>query len=284
MYELIHADRASVPVTLACRVAGVSRSAYYRWRKAGPSERKQSDAALAAKIRDVHGKHKGRYGSPRIHRELRARGTRVGRKRVARLMRESGLQGRSPKRFRRTTDSRHGHRIAPNLLERNFKAHAPNKVWVGDITYVPTTEGWLFLALLLDLYSRRIVGWAMSDHIDTELALSALQMAVKGRAPAAGLIHHTDRDVRYASDDYQAELARHGMRPSMSRKADCWDNAVAESMFATLEKELLSQGPMMSRADTRQAIANYIEDYYNTRRRHSFIDYATPVEYELMAA
>ena len=222
MYELIHADRASVPVALACRVAGVSRSGYYRWRNAGPSERARSDESLGVEIRAIHCEHKGRYGSPRIHRELRARGQRVGRKRVARLMRECGLQGRSPRRFRRTTDSRHGHRIAPNLLERNFEADGPNRVWVGDITYVPTRDGWLFLALLLDLYSRRIVGWAMSDHIDTELALKALQMAVDAREPSPGLVHHTDRDVRYASDDYQAALARHGMKPSMSRKAD-WE-------------------------------------------------------------
>ena len=284
VYELVHADRASTPVALACRVAGVSRSGYYQWRSRCTSERKRRDIALAAEIRDIHGEHKGRYGSPRIHRELRARGRRVGRKRVARLMRESGLRGRFPRRFRRTTDSRHGHRIAPNVLERNFESRAPNEVWVGDITYVPTTEGWLFLAVLLDLFSRRIVGWAMSDHIDTELALSALRMAINEREPTPGLIHHTDRDVRYASDEYQAELTRHGMQPSMSRRADCWDNAVAESVFATLEKELLSTAHLKTRAETRGAIAQYIDDYYNTRRRHSFIDYATPLEYELMAA
>jgi putative transposase len=149
----------------------------------------------------------------------------VGRKRVARLMREEGLQARTPRRFRRTTDSRHGYRVAPNLLARNFETSKPNRAWVGDITYVPTRDGWLYLALLLDLFSRRIVGWAMSDRIDTELALSALQMAVERRRPGRGLIHHTDRDCRYASDEYQAELTRHGMVPSMSRRADCWDNA-----------------------------------------------------------
>jgi transposase InsO family protein len=198
-------------------------------------------------------------------------------------MRDCGLQGRAPRRFRRTTDSRHRHRIAPNLLERDFEAAEPDRVWVGDITYVSCIEGWLYLAVLLDLYSRRIVGWAMSDHIDTELALKALQMGVEARQPPPGLVHHTDRDVRYASDDYQAELARYSIVPSMSRKGDCWDNAVAESMFATLEKELVSDGPLKSREETRREIAKYIDDYYNTRRLHSTLDYVTPLEYELMA-
>lgn len=199
-------------------------------------------------------------------------------------MRKNGLKGRAARRFRRTTDSRHAYRIAPNLLARDFTSVAPNRVWVGDITYVPTRDGWLYLAVLIDLFSRRVVGWAMSDHINTELALGALQMAVNARKPARGLVHHTDRDCRYASDDYQAALNAAGMIPSMSRRADCWDNAVAESIFATLEKELLSTGPLMSRAATRANIASYIEHYYNARRRHSSIDYATPIEYELRAA
>lgn len=284
MYELVHAERASFPISFSCRVLGVSRSGYYRWLQAEPSDRAQADEALSAEIRDIHQEHKGRYGSPRIHRELRERGRRVGRKRVARLMRADGLRGRTPRRFRRTTDSRHGFRIAPNLLERNFETTAPNEAWVGDITYVPTLDGWLYLAVLLDLFSRRIVGWAMSDRIDTELALQALQMAVERRQPEAGLIHHTDRDSRYASDDYRATLDRHGIVASMSRRADCWDNAVAESVFATLEKELLGCAPLKSRAQTRADIADYIENYYDVRRRHSYLDYATPLEYELTAA
>jgi transposase InsO family protein len=262
----------------------VSRSGYYGWRDAEPSDRAHSDALLAAEIRSIHREHKGRYGSPRVHRELREGGRRVGRKRVARLMREQSLQGRTPRRFRTTTDSRHSYPIAPNLLERDFETSAPNRAWVGDITYVPTRDGWLYLAILLDLFSRRIVGWAMSDRIDTELALTALHMAAQKRKPAPGLIHHTDRDCRYASDDYRAAVARYGMVPSMSRKADCWDNAVAESVFATLEKELLCDGPLKSRAATRADIADYIDNYYDARRRHSYLDYATPLEYELMAA
>jgi putative transposase len=284
VYELIHAERATLPVSFACRVAGVSRSGYYQWRSANTSKRKHADASLTAQIRDIHREHKGRYGSPRIHRELRERGIRVSRKRVARLMRQEGLQGRTPRRCRRTTDSRHGYRIAPNLVARDFTATEPNRVWVGDITYVPTRDGWLYLAVLVDLFSRRVVGWAMSDRIDTELALNALQMAVRARKPGPGLVHHTDRDSRYASDAYQAALQAAGMVASMSRRADCWDNAVAESIFATLEKELLGTTPLRSRAATRASIAAYLEDYYNTRRRHSYIDYATPLEYELCAA
>lgn len=281
MFQLVHAERALYPVAFSCRVLGVSRSGYYRWSGATVSMRARADEKLSAEVREIHGEHKGRYGSPRVHRELRARGCRVGRKRVARLMRQEGLRGRTPRRFRKTTDSRHRHRIAPNLLARDFTASAPNKVWVGDMTYVPTRDGWLYLAVLLDLFSRRAVGWAMSDHIDTELALNALEMAHDQRRPAAGLIHHTDRDGRYASDDYQAALWEKEMNPSMSGKADCWDNAVAESFFATLEKELLADESLKTRAETRTEIADYIESYYNNTRRHSYLDYVSPLEFEL---
>ena len=219
VYELIHAERASFPIAFSCRVFDVSRSGYYRWLDAEPSERAQEDAELTVEITHIHRKHKGRYGSPRVHRDLREQGRPVSRKRVARLMRQQGLRGHTPRRFRRTTDSRHSHRIAPNLLARDFAASAPNEAWVGDITYVPTRDGWLYLAVLLDLFSRRVVGWAMSDRIDTELGLSALQMAVEQRNPQPGLIHHTDRDCRYASDDYQAALAQHGMVVTPSQRA-----------------------------------------------------------------
>ncbi len=228
MYELIHAERASFPIAFSCRVAGVSRSGYYQWRTACDSKRRRDDASLTTKIRDIHREHKGRYGSPRIHRELRERGVRVGRKRVARLMRQEGLQGRTRRRFRRTTNSRHGYRIAPNLVARDFTAAEPNRVWVGDITYVPTRKGWLYLAILVDLFSRRVVGWAMSDRIDTELALSALQMAVEARKPGPGLIHHTDRDSRCASDAYQAALQAAGM--VASRRARSRERHRASSM------------------------------------------------------
>ena len=283
MYAFIHTENA-VPIAVACRVLGVSRSGYYRWLGAAPSPRACDDVTLGAEIRAIYQAHKGRYGSPRIHRELRAQGRRVGRKRVARLMRALGLRGHRPRRARRTTDSRHPHRIAPNVLARDFTRASVNRAWVGDITYVPTREGWLYLAVLVDLCSRRVVGWAMSPTIDTALALSALRMALRRRRPAAGVLHHTDRDSRYASDDYQAALRQAGLVPSMSRRGDCWDNAVAESFFATLEKELLDRDGFVTRAHARVAIAEYIESYYNDIRRHSHLDYISPLEYELTAA
>jgi putative transposase len=283
MYKFIQAEKAEVPVAVSCRALEVSRSAYYRWTRAEPSERSIEDQLLSAKVRAIHTEHKGRYGSPRIHRELRERGDRVGRKRVARLMSEEGLRGRMPRRFRRTTDSRRSQRIAPNILERNFKTAAVNQAWVGDVTYIPTRQGWLYLAVLLDLYSRRVVGWAMSDTIDTSLVLDTLAMAIGGRLVKTGLIHHTDRDRRYASDDYRKALERMGITASMSRKADCWDNAVAESFFATLEKELLDDQSFINHQHGRIAVTDYIENYYNSRRRHSYLDYRTPLEYEMRA-
>lgn len=262
----------------------MSRSGYYKWQRGKRSARERETDELATKIREIHTEHKGRYGSPRIHRELRARGDRVGRKRVARLMRIQSLRGCKPKRFRRTTDSRHDHPIASNLLERHFVTSAVDEVWVGDITYVPTREGWLYLAVLLDLFSRRVVGWAMSDTIDTRLALAALEMALEQRRPSAELIHHTDRDCRYASVDYRAALKSAGVVPSMSRRGDCWDNAVAEAFFATLEKELLDSCQFVTRAHAMAAIADYIGNYYNPTRMHSYLDYMTPIEYELNAS
>lgn len=282
MYELVHAERVNVAIAVACRALDVSRSGYYKWVMKVRSVHAQTDTDLSAEVARIHAEHRGRYGSPRIHRELRGRGVKTSRKRVARLMKSASLSGYKRRRFRHTTDSRHKLRIAPNLLARDFSATDPNQVWVGDITYIPTVDGWLYLAVLLDLFSRRVVGWGMSDQIDTALALSALHMAIEQRKPEAGLTHHTDRDCRYASDDYQAVLTRNEMQPSMSGKADCWDNAVAESFFATLEKELLSGQPIATRRVTRAAVAEYI-DYYNVLRRHSYIDYSTPLEYELAA-
>ncbi len=280
MYGLIHAERENIPVARACRVLGVSRSGYYRWLAAEPSVRSLDDARLGAEIVDVFQRHRGRYGAPRIQRALVRRGPRPSKKRVARVMRKLGLRAHTPRRFRRTTDSRHTKRIAPNLLGRNFTARRPNQVLAGDITYIATSDGWLYLAVLLDLHSRRVVGWAMSDRIDTELALSALRMAATTRALTPGWIHHTDRDCRYGSDDYLAELKRLGARPSMSRKGDCWDNAVSESFFATLEKELLALHPLRTRYETRRDVADYIDSYYNLVRLHSHLDYVSPIEFE----
>jgi putative transposase len=283
VYELIHAERANITVTRACRVLGVSRSGYYQWLHREPSARAIDDAVLGAEIAEVFHEHGGRYGAPRIRRALDRRRTRPSKKRVARVMRDLGLRAHTPRRYRKTTDSRHTKRIAPNLLERDFEAPAPNQVIAGDITYIATTDGWLYLAVLLDLYSRRVVGWAMSDRIDTELALAALRMAASTRPLAPNWIHHTDRDCRYGSDDYLAALKQLGARPSMSRKGDCWDNAVSESFFATVEKELLALTPMQSRSATRQHVADYIENYYNLIRLHSHLDYTSPIEFETNA-
>lgn len=283
MYELIHAERANLPVTRACRVLQVARSGYYKWLHAEPSARSIDDAVLAAEVTEVFREHRGRYGAPRVRRALRRRGPRPSKKRVARVMRSLGLAGYTPRRFRKTTDSRHTKRIAPNLLARNFTVPAPNQVLAGDITYIPTTDGWLYLAVLLDLYSRRVVGWAMSDCIDTELALAALRVAASTRALEPRWIHHTDRDCRYGSDDYLAVLKQLGARPSMSRKGDCWDNAVSESFFASLEKELLASQPLQSRSKTRQEVADYIDNYYNLVRLHSHLEYVSPIEFETNA-
>jgi len=285
VYELIHAERDCIPVARSCRVLGVSRSGYYQWLHAGPSARAIDDAVLDAEIREVYHEHKGRYGAPRIRRALRRpHGPRPSKKRVARAMRILGLRAHTPRRFRTTTDSRHTKRIAPNLLERNFDAPAPNLVIAGAITYIATNDGWLYLAVLLDLYSRRVVGWAMSDRIDTELALSALHMAASTRTLAPSWIHHTDRDCRYGSDDYLAALKQLDARPSMSRKADCWDNAVSETFFATLKKELPALQPLQSRGKTRLTVADYIENYYNLVRLHSHLDYVSPIEFETNAS
>ena len=279
MFELIHAER-DVSVARACRVLGVSRSGYYKWREARPSARTLEDVALAAEVKVVFEEHRGRYGAPRVRRALRRKGPRPSKKRVARVMRALGLRAHAPRRYRKTTDSRHTRRIAPNLLQRDFVAAQPNRVLAGDITYIATTDGWLYLAVLLDLYSRRIVGWAMSDRIDTELALAALGMAVQTRPLSPGWIHHTDRDCRYGSDEYLRALDALHARPSMSRKGDCWDNAVSETFFATLERELLALEPLQSRANTRLKVADYIDNYYNLVRLHSHLDYVSPVEFE----
>jgi putative transposase len=238
VFELIHAERERIPVARACRVLGVSRSGYYQWLNRPPCARTVEAAKLESEVKEVFHAHRGRYGAPRVRHALRRRrdGVRSSEKRVARVMRSLGLRARTPRRCRTTTDSRHTKRIAPNLLEREFVAAEPNCVLAGDITYIATSDGWLYLAVLLDLYSGRVVGFAMSDRIDTELALAALTMAASTKPLKRRWIHHTDRDCRYGSGDYLAALKRLHARPSMSRKGDCWNNAVSESFFATLEK------------------------------------------------
>jgi transposase InsO family protein len=266
------------------RLLHVSPSGFYAWRGRPACERAIADELLMARVRLAHTASAKTYGAPRVHQELKAEGLRVGKKRVARLMRAGGLVAeRRRRRSVRTTDSAHGHPIAPNRLERRFDVHgieAVDRVWVSDLTYVPTAEGWLYLAVVLDLKSRRVVGWAMQATLAGELALRALRMALLTRQPAAGLVHHSDRGVQYACSAYRALLAAGQIEASMSRKGDCWDNAVAESFFATLELELIARSRWATHAEARQAIFRYIEAWYNSRRRHSTLGYVSPIEYE----
>lgn len=280
-FAFILARAVAFPVALMCRVLGVSVSGFYAWRKRPESARTKDDARLAVEVAASHKRSRGRYGSPRVHADLRARGVRVGKKRVERLMREQGLAARQKRRFRNTTDSAHAQPIAPNVLERDFETSAPNNVWVTDVTYVWTDEGWLYLAIIIDLYARRVVGWATSESNDTKLALAALAMAVSRRKPPRGLVHHSDRGSPYASDDYRRALAQLGIMASMSRKGDCWDNAVAESFFATLKVELVDDADYATHAAAASALGEYIESFYNRERRHSHLGYVSPAEYEL---
>jgi len=275
--------KSEFDVRLMCRVLELSPAGYYAWRKRGPCARAIADERLLLNIRIAHRESRATYGAPRIHRELRDQGHRVGKKRVARLMRQDRLAGRRPTRWTRTTQSAHDQPVAPNVLERRFDVNGiqvVNRAWVADITYVPTWEGFLYLAVILDLASRRVVGWAMRDTLAAELALAALGMALDERRPAPGLLHHSDRGVQYACTDYQELLATHGLEASMSRKGDCWDNAVAESFFATLEFELLAVHTWRTRAEARQEIFRYIATWYNPRRRHSTLGYRSPATYE----
>jgi transposase InsO family protein len=271
-------------VNALCEAVGVSRSAYYAWCRSTPSERELANERLLAEIRAIHVEHEARYGSPRMLDELRDRGHEVGKHRVARLMRENGICARIRRRFRHTTDSNHKLPIAPNLLGQCFMATAPNQAWVGDITYIWTAEGWAYLAVLLDLYSRRVVGWAMSEHNDEALTLAALRMAVEQRQPKPGLIHHSDRGTTYASGTYQDELAKRGFVCSMSGKGDCWDNAVVESFFSTLDIECENGDMFPSRASARREVTDYILGFYNPTRLHSTLGYVSPMEYERAAA
>ena len=280
-FIFIAAQKAFYAVAVLCDVLGVSRSGYYAWSRRPAPARATSDAHLKVQIAAAHQKSRSTYGSPRVHAELRGKGVRVGKKRVERLMREEGLQARRKRRFRRTTDSNHTHPIAPNVLERQFTVEAPNKVWVTDVTYISTDEGWLYLAAILDLFSRRVVGWATSATNDRALALDALELALQARRPAAGLLHHSDRGSPYASEDYRQALHQRGLVASMSRSGDCWDNAVAESFFATLKAELVDHERYPTRAAAAASIGDYVERFYNPARLHSHLGYVSPMEFEL---
>jgi len=270
------------PVRRLCTVLGVSPSGYYARRHRPETRRAREDRQLKRRILSIHTEMKGRYGTPRIERSLRREGMRTSCKRVARLRRELGLRSRIPRKYRVTTDSNHAQLPAPNLLQRDFAASGPDRIWVGDITYLSTTEGWLYLAFLMDTFSRRIVGWSVSRHIDESLTLSALKQALATRRPSRGLIHHTDRGSQYCAQNYRDELKKAGLVASMSRKGDCWDNAMAESLIKTVKVELGDH--FSSRRRGRQELFAYLEGFYNTRRLHSGLDYQTPIEVERAAS
>jgi len=284
-FRFIEDRRADYPVTIMCDVLGVSPAGYYAWRSRPESRRSAANRHLVDDIKRVHRDTRGRYGSPRIHVELKAQGRGASRGRIERLMRHHGIRAimARPRRVR-TTDSRHDLPIAPNLLDRNFTATAPNRIWLADITYIETDQGWLYLAAVMDLYSRRIVGWAMEHHLRADLPLAALKMAIAVQRPGPGLVHHSDRGVQYASAEYRNVMQSVGFRASMSRKADCYDNAPMESFFHTLKTELVHHRHYTTRQEARRDIFAYIEGFYNRTRRHSAIGYISPIEMELKAA
>jgi putative transposase len=280
-FRFIAREEAHHPVALSCRVLGVSRAGYYAWRGRPPSARARADGELTAAIRAIFATSRGTYGSPRVHAELGDGGVRCGRKRIARLMRAAGLAGcHRPRRQPRTTRADPAATPTPDLVERAFRPAAPDRLWVADITYVPTGEGWLYLAVVLDAYSRKVVGWAMADHLRTELVLAATAMAVGARRPAPGLVHHSDHGCQYTSLAFGRRCAAAGIARSMGSVGDCFDNAVAESFFATLKAELVDRRPWPTRAAVRSAIFDYIEGWYNRRRRHSTLGYRSPAEFE----
>jgi putative transposase len=280
-FAFISEEKVAFPVATLCRLLVVSPSGYYASVGRPLSLHARRDEELAERVSAVHLASKRRYGSPRVHAELKAAGEEVGRKRVARLMREKHLAARTRRRFRTTTDSKHGFPIAPNILERDFTASGPDQAWVTDITFLWTTQGWLYLAVILDLFSRRVVGWAASRNVDRHLALAALDMALAHRRPTADLVHHSDRGSTYASTEYRRALQARSIECSMSRKGDCWDNAVAESFFASLKREMEDIDLLEGWAAATASVREYI-GFYNLQRRHSTIDYRSPVEYELM--
>ena len=268
------------PISVMCDVLAVSRSGYYAWRHKPESKRKQANAKLLESIRTAHHDSGESYGSPRVYQALREQGIPCSESRVARLMREDGLRAKMKRRFKATTNSKHNLPVAPNLLQRNFSPAEPNQVWAGDITYIWTTEGWLYLAVVIDLFSRSVVGWAMDKRMTRQLVMDALTMGVQRRRPPSGVIFHSDRGSQYASADFQALLAKHGMRCSMSRKGDCWDNAPVESFFGSLKQELVFHQRYTTRFRARQSIFGYIERFYNRRRLHSTLGYKSPANYE----
>ncbi len=282
-FQAIKDHKELFPIRWMCRRLDVSPSGFYAWTNRPSSLRSARDAQLKVLIRASYAGGRKTYGSPRVHRDLKAQGQRVGRKRVARLMAQEGLVGLRKRRFCRTTDSNHDLPLASNALNRQFTPSAPNTVWAGNITYLRTTDGWLYLAVVIDLFSRRVVGWSIEDHMRTELVTQALDMAIYQRRPSGGLMHHSDRGSQYASHAFQSVLKTNGIDCSMSRKAECWDNAVVESFFGTLKDELIYRQTWSSGAELRAAVAEYISCFYNAERLHSTLGYVSPVKYEQTA-
>ncbi len=283
-YACIDRRRDRYPVGLMCRLLGVSASGYYAWRRRPESARAQRDRELLVKIRRIHEASKGVYGSPRVQAELVAEGMRVGRHKVARLMRLERLRGCPKRRFRATTQRDPTHRVAQNLLKQNFAADGPNRRWAGDITYIATHQGWLYLAVVMDLYSRRIVGWSMSRRMSRRLVVDALRMAVEARRPVGPLVHHSDRGGQYSSDDFRDELATHGIECSMSSAGNCYDNAVVESFFGLLKRERVNRVSYRTQEAARADLFEYIEVFYNRKRRHGYLGNISPDDFERQSA
>jgi len=282
-YSFIELHRSSSRVVKMCHALKVSRSGYYRWRLGHESKRSQQNRVLLSRIRIVHQRSRRKYGSPRVTDDLRESGFSCSQNRVAKLMREHNIRAKRGRKYKVTTKSKHNHPVAPNLLNRQFEVSTANAVWVSDITYIWTSEGWLYLAGVVDLYSRMVVGWSLSNRINEELTLAALKHALARRRPSKGLLHHSDQGSQYAAGGYQKLLKDHGMICSMSRKGDCWDNAVMESFFATLKSELIYQESFATKDEARLKIFDYIEVYYNRKRRHSSLGSKSPAEFELTA-
>lgn len=279
-FAFIDDHREQWPVRVMCDALDVSAAGYYAWRERPPGFARQRREALVGLIRGVHADVKARYGSPRIHAELAARGHDCCVNTVAKLMRDNDIRAKTARKFRHTTDSNHTLPVADNILDRQFDPEAPNEKWVADITYIPTREGWLYLAVVEDLYSRRVVGWSMGATMTSRLVVDALEMAVKRRLPDEGLLAHSDRGSQYASEHYQRLLGKLGIECSMSGVGQCWDNAPAESFFASLKKELVHDADFATRGEARAAIFEYIEIFYNNQRLHSSLGYVTPAAYE----
>ncbi len=282
-FAFIEAEKASFPISRMCRTLDVSQSGFFAWRDRPASLRQRQDMVHLAHIRAVFALSNGTYGSPRMHRDLVDEGHRIGRHRTARLMRENGLVARQKRRFKRTTDSEHSWPVAPNLLAQDFQAERPDQKWGADISYIWTAQGWLYLAVLIDLYSRRVVGWATSDRLKRSLAVEALRRAIANRNPSPGLVHHSDRGSQYCSIDYQAELRKRGLLISMSGKGNCYDNAMVETFFKTIKSELIWPVAWQTRQQAENAIARYIDGFYNPVRRHSSLGFQSPIAFERRA-